>query len=130
MQYVERQYLTVVELENGRNTIAFHELKQIILEKPSDTIYCEKTGILYGIITMGDILRASDAGAAEVTVNTRFTSVSSIEYMKARKIFRDNERIHAVPIVNTENALAGAYSRWDDLLNIRYMMSGKNVGGG
>lgn len=130
MQYVERQYLTVVELENGRNTIAFHELKQIILEKPSDTIYCEKTGILYGIITMGDILRASDAGAAEVTVNTRFTSVSSVEYMKARKIFRDNERIHAVPIVNTENALAGAYSRWDDLLNIRYMMSGKNAGGG
>lgn len=130
MQYVERQYLTVVELENGRNTIAFHELTQIILEKPSETIYCEKTGVLYGIITMGDILRASDAGAAEVTVNTRFTSVSPVKYMKARKIFRENDRIHALPVVNADNVLAGAYSRWDDLLITRYLMSGKNGGGG
>jgi cytidyltransferase-like protein len=65
---------------------------------------------------MGDIGRASDEGRNFVKVNRNFTKLSGREYMRARKIFHENEKINALPVVDEENRLLGNYVRWDDHL--------------
>lgn len=126
MQYIKRQDLTIIELRKDDNTLSFDALAEIITEKPSDIIYCERNGKLHGIVSMGDILRASDAGADCIVVNMCFTRVLNSEYMKVKNIFQEQENIHALPVVNEDNVLIGAYSRWDDLLTILY----SSLGGG
>lgn len=128
MQYIKRQDLTIIELGDDENILSFKALAEIIPEKPSDIIYCERNGKLHGIVSMGDILRASDAGADCVVVNMCFTRILYSEYMKARNIFQERENIHALPVVNEDNVLIGAYSRWDDLLSIPYLL--REGGGG
>jgi cytidyltransferase-like protein len=65
---------------------------------------------------MGDIGRAADEGRDFVKVNKNFTKLSGREYMRARKIFHENEKINALPAVDEENQLLGDYARWDDHL--------------
>jgi cytidyltransferase-like protein len=80
-------------------------------------MYCEDIpGGVCGIISMGDIYRAANAGYDFVKINKHFTKLTGKEYMHARKIFRENEKINALPVVDGENRLLGDYTRWDDHL--------------
>lgn len=121
MHYKARKELTIVELNDNEENFSFDKLTEIILRKPSDIIYCERNGKLYGIVSMGDIARANEAGADCVTINTRFTCILYGEHMRARKIFGDKVNIHELPVVNEDNVLLGTYSRWDDLLINQYI---------
>ncbi|MDE7017657.1 MAG: adenylyltransferase/cytidyltransferase family protein, partial [Lachnospiraceae bacterium] len=116
MYYKARKELTIVELKGNEENLFFNELTEIILRKPSNIIYCERNEKLHGIISMGDIARASGEGADCVAVNTRFICILHGEHMRARKIFYDKVNIHELPVVNEDNVLLGAYSCWDDLL--------------
>lgn len=115
MIYTSREKLTCfVMQDDDDDEVSFHVLGSLLMERPSNIIYCEKDGKLYGIISMGDIARAYEDGKASVTVNKRFMNVKPDGYMHARQIFKDNERINALPVVNNLHELLGDYSRWDD----------------
>lgn len=120
MLYTERAQLTVMELESGEENIAVEKLKKILVERPSNVIYCEAHGKLFGIISTGDILRARERCLDTVKVNRKFTSLYKGEYMKAKDIFREKQGINALPIVTRDNVLIGDYTRWDELLAVRY----------
>ncbi len=115
MIYTPLDKLTVVELEDGKSTVSFDMLKKALTDKPSNMVYCQSQDRLSGIISMGDIARASRDGKDYIAVNREFTRIFSKEYMKARQIFREKERIHALPIIDGNHRLLGAYVRWDDL---------------
>lgn len=123
MQYIGRKQLAIKELRDEENTLSLDIIKKIILDRPSDVIYCEREGKLYGIISMGDVSRASDAREDCVVVNTHFTSVKNNEYMKARDIFKKMQKIHTLPIVNESGVVEGAYLREDDLMFLTHLIS-------
>lgn len=122
MIYKEYDQLTVLKVQNGIEAVPFTTLVKIILEKPSNIIYCELDRRLYGIISMGDIARANDMKLKKVTINKRFTCLIAGEYMKARDIFSKNPKINALPVVGKKGELLGAYSRWEDLMFVEYML--------
>ncbi len=128
MIYVKRDSLTIIEIQNGINHISLHTLKEIILNSPSNVIYFEEGGELYGIISMGDIARACESGTGHVALNRHFTRVSDKEYLKAKDIFRINQNINAIPVVNDDNFLIGNYLRWDDLL-YKTNINGEDIDG-
>lgn len=126
MFFVDRDKLTVIEESGETDRILFDELAHIILNKPANMIYCISKRELYGIISMGDIARAKKAGTNYVMINKKFTRVLKHEYIKARKIFlrKENKNIHALPVVDEDKVLLGAYTRWDDLKISNYFFRG------
>lgn len=118
MIYTSREKLTCYIMPDEVDQISFGDLSAILMERPSNVIYCEKDGKLYGIISMGDIVRAYKAGKDFVVVNRQFTRIKPYGYLEARQIFACEEKINALPIVDDLNVLVGDYSRWDDLFNI------------
>lgn len=116
MIYRDRNKLAILELDKNEKNILMDKLEKIILYEPSNVIYCEKDGRLYGIITMGDIGRAVDEGKDYVTINVQFTCLAEEESIRARKIFHRNRSINALPILDVNKTLIGDLLRWDDLL--------------
>lgn len=121
MIYTEYNKLTLIKLMNEVGCLSFNELGKILEECPANVIYCELDGKLYGIISMGDVVRASDEAKKVVNINRKFTSVKLNEYMKVRQIFKEKEKINAVPVIDENGRLLGDYTRWDDLLVLEYL---------
>lgn len=120
MQYVKRNQLTVLQLANSVENISMDLLKTVLIEQPSDMIYCESEGKLIGIISTGDILKAYRKRQDRVSLNKNFTFLRSRQYMRARAVFLEKEFINAVPIVTGNHVLTGEYTRWDDLIFLEY----------
>lgn len=118
MIYTSKEKLTCYAMPDESDVVRFSELESILIERPANVIYCERNGKLYGIISMGDIDRADKDGKNFVTVNKHFTSVEPGGYMCVRRIFKDNDRINALPVVNNQNELTGDYTRWDDFVAV------------
>lgn len=116
MKYISREKLTCISISEDK--VFFDELKPILMENPSNVVFGEKNGKIYGIISMGDIKRASEDNKDYVTVNRCFTYVRPNQYMRAKQIFESKNRINALPVVNDSNELLGYYSRWDDFESI------------
>ena len=116
MIYTDWEKLTCYVMQDENDEVRFSELSSLLMEHPSNMMYCEKDGKLHGIISMGDVERAHKAKKDYVVVNKRFTSVKSNEYMRVKQIFKDNDKINALPVVNDCNELIGDYARWDDLI--------------
>ena len=93
------------------------------MDSPSNMVYCERGGVLFGIISTGDIWRACRKQQTEVAINREFMSLRYGEYMKAKTIFEENESINALPVVTNGNILIGDYTRWDDLLILEYLIN-------
>lgn len=121
MVYKNYDELTVLKTTDYDEKISFNALAKSIITKPSNVIYCVQNGKLYGIISMGDIARAREMGLDAVFVNRCFTHILPNEYMKARKVFRERNNVNAIPITE-EEVLLGDYSRWDDLLFVKYLL--------
>lgn len=128
MTYTEREYLTIIELHDDEEYVSLDEIRRALLEYPSNIIYCERQRMLVGMISTGDIYRAFDQKQQSVRVNEEFTYLYPGEYLKARAIFEENERINAIPIVTTDNVLTGEYLRWNDLMLLENSL--KTLGGG
>ncbi|MBD5522381.1 MAG: adenylyltransferase/cytidyltransferase family protein [Lachnospiraceae bacterium] len=126
MIYTQHDGLTILKLNDKKNKVSFDTLANVILERPSNIIYCELEDELYGIISMGDIARASESGLDYVAINRVFTRIlPNDKYMTAKNIFHEKENINALPVVNEDNKLLGAYTRWDDLYNRNMFTIGK-----
>ncbi len=72
MVYSARDELTIIRLENNDVSVSIEELKKVLVERPSNTIYCEISGKLAGIISTGDVLRTYKSGLEQVQVNKKF----------------------------------------------------------
>lgn len=119
MIFIERDQLTIIKLNDNTDTVSFHILVEKLLDKPSNVIYCEREGRLCGIISTGDIIRASEKGADCIAVNCNFTWVLGGEYMKARSLFHEKRMtaLGEIPVLDADHRLIGNYLRWDvDLL--------------
>ncbi len=115
MRYTARDKLAILQLDHYMEPISFETLTKKILDRPSNIIYCEKDGKLIGIISMGDIARTDKKGKNNVLINTRFTYVYSENNMSVRDIFSKKKSINAIPVVDINNSVVGAYERWDNL---------------
>ncbi len=114
MIFSKREQLSVLQVEGNEDSIDSDTIGKLLFDKPSNMLYCEKDGRLYGIISMGDIHRAKVEDRTTVKINKSFTFLQGYEYMKARKIFLENDKINALPIVDEEQRLLGDYTRWVD----------------
>lgn len=132
MRFTKREHLTVIKVTDGKESVTFEDISELLFEAPSNIIYCcDDDDRLVGIISMGDVARARAEGRGFVEINTKFTSLQGFEYMKARKIFLENDRINALPVVAEDHKLFGDYSRWNDVLSgysFDYLPSAKNAG--
>ena len=75
MLYTKRTQLTILELNKNEEKISIENLKTVLLERPSNMIYCESEGKLVGIISTGDIWRACTENKNVVSVNREFVYV-------------------------------------------------------
>lgn len=109
------EQLSTIEIDSkNQYEVTFDRLGRLLMENPSNMVYCVKEGKLYGIISMGDVRRARVADRNSVDINTSFTFLNGCDYMRARELFLENDKINALPIVDEEHNLIGDYSRWDD----------------
>lgn len=117
MIYTEYDKLTTLKLNHEVDRVSFQSLAEIILARPSNVIYCELNGKLYGIISMGDVERTKKTtpDARSMAINRGFTFVLKGEYIKAKNIFSESKRINAIPILDENGMLLGNYSRWNHL---------------
>ncbi len=122
MIFKDREQLCIIEVKlEDNNKVTFEKLAKILIDNPSNMVYCVNDGKLYGIISMGDVHRAKEKNNSSVDINTSFTFLHRYEYMSARKIFLENDKINALPIVDEKYKLLGDYSRWnDDFLNYSF----------
>ncbi len=128
MIFKDKDQLSIIEIDDSDNKVSFEKLATLLMDKPSNMIYCTKAGKLYGIISMGDVHRARENGRNHAEINTFFTFLHGMEYMRARKIFLDNDKINALPIVDEDHSLIGDYTRWDDIYlryNLEYLKGHK-----
>lgn len=116
MIFKKREYLTLLQYDKKMEKISLESLKTILEERPADIIYIEVDGCLNGLISMGDIRRAHCDGEKAVKINTNFTKINRNQYMKALEIFKRQETILAIPVVDDYNCIVGEYLRCDDML--------------
>lgn len=122
MLYTERRQLTILELDKEKESISIEDIKEILIDKPSNVIYCELEGKLAGIISTGDIWRILENNSGKVTINRDFTYIYYGEYARAKAIFKEKSEINALPVVTENNVLVGDYTRWDDLLVLEHLI--------
>lgn len=123
MIYTPREKLSVIELLEKREFAFFDEIIPVLYERPSNIIYVELQGKLYGIISMGDISRENVNKDKKVYINKKYTFIYPREYMRARKIFYEKKNINALPVVDEKGILLGDYTRWDDIFYKRNIES-------
>lgn len=123
MIYTKYSKLNVIKLKSHVETVSFQVLRHAIQKNPSNVIYCEAEGKIYGIISGGDIERDYFAGRDYVTINKNFTWLYPNESMKAREIFHEKANINVIPVIDKEGVLLGDYKRWDKL-NLKRMIRG------
>ncbi len=58
MLYTQKEMLTILKLKDEEESIDIGLIRTVILQRPSNMIYCETNGKLTGVISMGDLLRA------------------------------------------------------------------------
>lgn len=123
MLYTNKDQLSVIELDNGTDSITIEKLKRVLTNRPSNIYYCVANGRLAGVISTGDIYKACVKGLNSVTINKQFTYLRAGEYMKAKSIFDEKRNINGIPVVTENKTLIGDYTRWDDLAYIKIIIS-------
>ena len=120
MDYYVRSQLPVLSFEEEPEDLDRYAVREVLCERPCNIVLAEVRGKLWGIVSRGDISRAKKAGRERIPVNRSFTSLQGKQFMRAREIFRDNEKIREIPVTDEDGRLLGMCSRSDDLLYLEY----------
>ena len=120
MFFYDRTVLPIVSTESPVLELDWESIRKAVCEHPCNIILVERGNKLAGIISHGDVIRAREAGADAVAVNTNFTALQGKRFMEAREIFRARKNIHELPVIDEEGKLEGVCSRFDDLLYLEY----------
>lgn len=113
MIYKDVSELNVLQ-STDEDTLCFEDIETLLRKKPSNIIYLEKNGKLDAIISMGDIFRARKQHKNAVKKNRSFKFLNSKSDICARRIFVAHSNINEIPVIDVNNKLKGAYTRWND----------------
>ena len=120
MDYYKRSQLPVLSFEEERLDLDYGMIREAMCEKPCNIVLIEVKNRLFGIVSWGDISRAKKAGKAKVSINRSFTFLKGKQFMRAREIFREKERIREIPVIDEDGLLLGMCVRRDDLPYLEY----------
>ena len=109
MRFRDVKELPLIEIHADEAMIGIEDVKKALKEKNADVIYVVWNNKLYGIVSIGDILR----GSQRIKINTQFTYIRNENLLKARGIFKDKANINMIPVVDKYDVLLGDYSRFD-----------------
>lgn len=121
MQKREIEELAIYQIENETDIVPLLCLRELFLHKTSEIIYIIKNNVLYGIVSLGDIMRNTRNG--EVKINKNYIALRENSILKAKKIFCERGNIHKIPLINKCGELVGDYSSWDDINYIERMQN-------
>ena len=120
MDYYERSQLPVLSFKEERLDLDCGVIREALCEKPCNIVLVEVKNRLSGIVSWGDISRAKNAGKDKVPINRNFTFLKGKQFMRAREIFREKEKIREIPVTDEDGLLLGMCTRNDDLLYLEY----------
>lgn len=120
MDYYERSQLPILSFEEETADLDRGLIREAMCEKPCNIVLVEVKHRLFGIVSRGDITRAKKAGKDKVPINRNFTFLKGKQFMRAREIFREKEKIREIPVIDENGLLLGMCSRSDDLLYLEY----------
>ncbi len=112
--------LAVYCLNKEKRQVLFDEVRNLFIKRATEVIYFVINQRLYGIVCLGDCLRMENE---YIKINTEFSQITNWNFMQAKHIFMENNKINKIPVVNADCILMGDYSRWDDELIIRHFIS-------
>lgn len=107
MNYIEREKLTIINVSDDMDAVSVDTLAGVMLDRPSNIIYCESGEKLYGIISMGDIARALERELDKISINRHYSHVCVGDHTKARKIFNENKNVNGLPAVDSAGICGG-----------------------
>ncbi len=113
MQVRNLSQLAVYQIQEGIEVVHIQRLRKLYLEKTSEIVYVTRRGILYGLISVGEIFRTK---SEVIPINKNFTVLHGFDVIKAHEIFKEKSNIHKLPVINEVGELIGDYSCWDDEL--------------
>ena len=117
MVYVEREHLTILELQEEQSSVSFDKLRAVLLERPAHTVYIEVKGILYGIVTAARIARSA---YDHVEINTHFISVD----LENQTLDKLQSIPLNLPVLDKNGRLLGEYTKYlGDLFCFEYYIS-------
>ena len=116
MIHYGRERLAIVEIDVPADAIPLSSLELAIATTHMDTVCLELGGRLFGVVSLGDMVRAKTAGASDVRVTRTFTSCEPSSPMRARELFKERPGVSLLPVVDADGRLVGAYSRCDEVL--------------
>lgn len=120
MDYYDRSQLPILTFEEETVNLDCGVIREALCEKPCNIVLVEVKNRLFGIVSWGDISRAKKAGKDKVPINRSFTFLKGKQFMRAREIFREKERIREIPVIDEDGRLLGMCARSDDLLYLEY----------
>ena len=120
MDYYERSQLPILSFKEETANLDYSVIREVLCEKPCNIVFVEVKNRLFGIVSWGDILRANTAGKDKVPINRSFTFLKGKQFMLAREIFREKEKIREIPVIDENGFLLGMCARSDDLLYLEY----------
>lgn len=118
MIFIHRKFLTIYETNNPVDKICLPKIENMLISRANNTIYFVANKKLYGLVTTGDITKSIEMDKQEVSINKNFTRVQENKYLIALKIFKENNKINSLPIVNKEGNIVGEYNRFDESLTL------------
>ena len=120
MYFYDRAVLPIIDLDDPAAGLDWETIRDALCAHPCNIVMVECNGVLVGIVSQGDMIRAREANTDTVQVNTAFTRLHGKRFMEAREIFRDRKNIHELPVVDEAGKLIGMCSRYDDVLYLEY----------
>lgn len=109
MRFREKEELPIIETQMKETTVSKEQVKKSLKDKAADVVYVVCRNELYGIVSIGDVLR----GNQRIIINTQFSFIRYKNVLTARRIFKDKAKINMIPVVDDSGELIGDYSRFD-----------------
>lgn len=109
MRFRKKEELPIIEMQIKKDTLSIEQVKDALKDKTADVIYVVWSNRLYGMVSIGDILR----GNQRIIINTQFFFITHKNLIKARSIFKDRIKVNMIPVIDEQGALLGDYSRFD-----------------
>lgn len=81
------------------------------MQYDDEVIYVLKEGKMFGVVSIGDLERFYKYELPELRINTKYRSLSTIDYDSAYNFFRQAKTVNEIPVVSVNNSLVGVIRR-------------------
>lgn len=108
--FIEKENMTsVYEITNISNLPqTFYEH---FMQYDDEVIYVLKEGMIFGVVSIGDLERFYKYELLELRINTKYRSLPTVDYDAADKFFRQIKTVNELPVVSADNSLVGVIRR-------------------